>query len=80
MEFIEINEGKSVFPGEYLLYVPRQKVVVCGAFKPNEDRIRALVDGELVEDQSSHFKKIKLNRTERKDRTARKGCGGCKGK
>ena len=50
MEFIEISEGKSVFPGEYLLYVPRQKVVVCGAFKPIEGRIRALVDGQLRQD------------------------------
>tara|TARA_R110000824_G_scaffold357583_1_gene545158 strand:+ start:1082 stop:1324 length:243 start_codon:yes stop_codon:yes gene_type:complete len=78
MEFIEISEGKSVFPGEYLLYVPRQKVVVCGAFKPIEGRIRALVDGQLIEDKISNFKKIKLDKAERKSRAAGKGCGGCK--
>lgn len=80
MKFIEIKDDKKVFPGEYLLYVPKQKVVVCGAYKPKEGRIRALVDGQLIEDKISNFKKIKLDKKERRDRVHRRGCGGCKGR
>jgi hypothetical protein len=33
MEFTEIDEQAKVFPGEYLLYSPQNRIVVCGAFK-----------------------------------------------
>ena len=59
--------------------MPGQKIVVCGAYKLKEGKIRALVDGRLIEDKISNFKKLKLSKEERRSRTARKGCGGCKG-
>jgi hypothetical protein len=79
MEFQEIDDNNSVFPGEYLLYIPRQKIVVCGAYKKKEGKIRALCDGRLVEDNISNFKKVMLDKEERKTRTTR-SCGGCKGR
>ena len=64
MEFEEITENHIVYPGEYLLYVPKQSIVICVAFKG--DRIRALLNGRLIEDNAKNFKKIKLNKSERK--------------
>ena len=77
MEFEEITENMKVFPGEYLLYVPRNTIVLCGAY--TGAIIRALDNGSLLEDKVENFKKIKLNREERVGRTAYisrcKGCG-----
>ena len=43
----------------------------------DEDFIRALKHGRLMEDKISHFKKINLTRREHK--SSRVGCGSCKG-
>lgn len=78
MDFEEITDDVNVFPGEYLLYVPKQMIVLCGAFKG--DTIRALdtARGQLVEDKTENFKKIRLNKKERKEKYVSrcKGCGG----
>jgi hypothetical protein len=77
MNFQEITEDSKVFPGEYLLHVPSNKIVICGAYKPLEGKIRALANGRLMEDAIANFQKIKLSKSEKKKRTVRQ-CGGCK--
>jgi len=77
MEFFDIHADSKAYPGEYLLHIPSKKIVVCGAFKPEEGKIKALSHGRLFEDAITNFQKIKLTREERKSRTVRR-CGGCK--
>tara|TARA_R110002020_G_scaffold65206_1_gene172296 strand:+ start:231 stop:464 length:234 start_codon:yes stop_codon:yes gene_type:complete len=75
MKFEEITDDAQVFPGEYLLYVPKKVIVVCGAYKG--DTIRVLENGRLIEDKVENFKKIRLTKKESKEkRPSRcKGCG-----
>jgi hypothetical protein len=77
MEFFDIHTNSKAHPGEYLLHIPSKKIVVCGAFKPKEGKIKALSNGRLFEDAIKNFQKIKLTREERKSRSASR-CGGCK--
>ncbi len=77
MEFEEISENEKVVPGEFLLYVPKQAIVVCGAYKGKT--IRALQNGRLLEDKVQNFKKIKLNKQEKKERHVSR-CKGCSGR
>jgi hypothetical protein len=78
MEFCDITSETKVYPGEYLLYKPKMEIVVCGAYLPTKDQIRALMRGNLIEDKIHNFQKIKLDKKERKKRAATrcKGCGG----
>ena len=80
MKFDEIVEESKVYPGEYLLYEPTMEIVLCGAFNRENDMIRCLSRGSLLEDQISKFKKIRLTEKEHKDRkyTKCKGCSGSK--
>ena len=64
MEFTEIIDEISVFPGEYVYHEPSKAIVMVGAFNKDEDFIRALKHGRLMEDKISHFKKINLTRRE----------------
>ena len=77
MKFEPINNEAKIHPGEYLLYEPTMQIVICGAFNWDNDFIRCLAQGKLVEDKVSHFKKIKLSRKEYKEnqRNRCKGCG-----
>jgi len=77
MNFQEITENSKVFPGEYLLHIPSNQIVICGAYKPSEGKIKALANGRLMEDAIVNFQKIKLSKSEKKKRTVRQ-CGGCK--
>jgi hypothetical protein len=77
MKFQVITENSKVFPGEYLLHVPSKQIVVCGAYKPIEGKIKALANGRLMEDAIANFQKIELAKSERKKKTVRQ-CGGCK--
>jgi len=77
MEFTEIIDGMDVFPGEYVYHEPSKAIVMVGAFNKDENFIRALKQGRLMEDKIAHFKKINLTRKERK--RSQIGCGGCKG-
>ena len=70
MDFTEISDEIKVFPGEYLLYAPKNEIVLCGAFNRGED---------YIEDQIRAFKKISLETHEVKAVRKRKRCGGCKG-
>ena len=76
MEFYKIEEEAKVFPGEYLLHVPSNQIVLCGAFKPTQGLIKYMAQGRLAEDKIENFNKIKTN----KRMKPRKSCGGCKGR
>ena len=78
MEFEIIDEGTTVYPGEYILHKPSNQIVLCGAFKKSEGKIRAMVGGRLIEDNIENFQKIKLSHEERREKRVRRGCGGCK--
>tara|TARA_R110002050_G_scaffold58708_1_gene131562 strand:+ start:94 stop:333 length:240 start_codon:yes stop_codon:yes gene_type:complete len=78
MEFTEIDDDNSVFPGEYIYHEPSSAIVLAGAFNRKEDYIRVLKQGKYLEDKIGNFKKIKLSEKEKKDKHVRK-CSGCKG-
>jgi hypothetical protein len=77
MEFYDIDKKEKVTPGEYILHVPSEAIVMCGAFSRTQNKIKALSAGQLVEDNIENFKKIRLTRREHKERQVRT-CGGCK--
>ena len=78
MEFTEIDEDASVFPGEYVYHEPSSAIVLAGAFNREEGYIRALHHGRYLEDKIGNFKKIKLSDKEKKQRVVKR-CRGCKG-
>jgi hypothetical protein len=75
MEFYKIEEEAKVFPGEYLLHLPTNQIVLCGAFKRVQGLIKYMAHGRLAEDKIENFNKIKKERGQKRT----KGCGGCKG-
>jgi hypothetical protein len=75
MEFYKIEEEAKVFPGEYLLHLPTNQIVLCGAFKRVQGLIKYMAHGRLAEDKIENFNKIKKERGLKRT----KGCGGCKG-
>jgi len=77
MDLIEITTDLKASPGEYIFHEPTAQVVLCGAFNRHKDQIRVLARGKLFTDKIKNFKKIKLNKQERRSRTARRGCGSC---
>ena len=78
MEFEIIDEEAIVYPGEYILHKPTNQIVLCGAFKKGEGKIRAMASGRLMEDSIENFRKIKLSDRDKKERRLSRGCGGCK--
>tara|TARA_R100000008_G_scaffold47750_1_gene28297 strand:- start:745 stop:990 length:246 start_codon:yes stop_codon:yes gene_type:complete len=80
MDFTEIGEETKVFPGEYLLHTPSNRIVVCGAFNRGDNLIRAFGNGKYVEDVIHQFKKIELTKVEQKKARKTKRCGKCKGR
>jgi len=77
MDLIEITDGVKASPGEYIFHEPTQRIVLCGSFNRDNDQIRALAGGRLFEDKIKNFKKIKLNKQERRARIGNKRCGSC---
>jgi len=75
MEFCEITEDSYPHPGEYILYIPAQSIVICGAFMG--DRIKAIHNGRVVEDHVENFKKIKITKREKRQKFVPrcKACG-----
>ena len=51
MKFTEIDEGISVFPGEYIYHEPSKAIVLAGAFNREEDYIRVLKHGRYLEEK-----------------------------
>lgn len=78
MELIEITEELNASAGEYIYHKPTEQVVLCGAFNRKVDEIRAFANGRLFKDKIENFSKIRLTKKERKSKTTRKRCGGCK--
>ena len=84
MEFYDITEDVYPHPGEYILYVPSQAIVLCGAY--TGERIKALHNGKILEDRVENgkvlkdrvenFKKIKIGKKERKAKFVSK-CKAC---
>jgi len=75
MKFYDIGESDMVVPGEFLLYVPKQAIVICGAY--DGTIIKALNDGKVFKDKVANFKKITLpaDAKKRKYISTCKGCG-----
>tara|TARA_R110002110_G_scaffold153901_1_gene347603 strand:+ start:247 stop:483 length:237 start_codon:yes stop_codon:yes gene_type:complete len=76
MEFYDIKDDLKVFPGEYLLYRPQQRIVLCGAYLKSQKKIKALSEGRMIIDKVENFQKIKLTSQEHKNRAASR-CKGC---
>jgi hypothetical protein len=76
MKFRKIEETDKVYPGEYLLYTPTQEIVLCGAYMPPVNKIKALNNGKLLVDTIDKFQKINLTNQERKSRKI-SGCKKC---
>ena len=77
MKFYEITENDKVFPGEYVLHVPSNQVVLCGSFDRMNNKMRVLANGRMMIDFISNFRKIQANK---KDRQKTRRCRRCKGK
>tara|TARA_R100000808_G_C2127269_1_gene137267 strand:+ start:788 stop:1024 length:237 start_codon:yes stop_codon:yes gene_type:complete len=78
MEFSKIKEETPLHAGEYLFHKPTNKIVLCGAVKRSEGKIRYLAGSRLAEDKIDNFRKIKMhNREKARLPVSRcKGCGG----
>ena len=61
-----------------MFHEPSNAIVMVGAFNRDEDFIRGLRNGRLMEDRISHFKKINLSKREARLHNGTK-CGSCKG-
>ena len=68
MEFTEIDDDNSVFPGEYIYHEPSSAIVLAGAFNRKEDYIRGLKQGKYsLETYVEYEEKIKFAIKEGKD-------------
>ena len=78
MDYIDIKNGDKVFPGEYLYHKPSKDIVVCGSYDSKNDVLKALYRGRLIRDEIKNFQKIKLSSQEKRQKTIKRKCGGCK--
>tara|TARA_R100000234_G_C4913648_1_gene141015 strand:- start:39 stop:281 length:243 start_codon:yes stop_codon:yes gene_type:complete len=78
VDYIDIKNGDKVFPGEYLFHKPSKDIVVCGSYDPQNDVLKALYRGRLIKDGIKNFQKIKLSSQEKRQKTIKRKCGGCK--
>tara|TARA_B100000700_G_scaffold329248_1_gene450172 strand:- start:593 stop:826 length:234 start_codon:yes stop_codon:yes gene_type:complete len=76
MKFDVITEESVVYPGEYLLHVPSKQIVMCGAFRRQDNKIKVLARGRVMEDAIENFQKLQVDPAERKK--MKRTCGGCK--
>jgi len=76
MKLIEITATNRPSSGEYLFYEPAREIVLCGGYTGEEEKIRAMLSGRLIEADAKHFKKIELSREEHRARYVGK-CKGC---
>jgi len=78
MKFVEIADTAKVFPGEYILHVPSNQVVLCGAFSRDTNNIRVMAHGKMFSDKIDNFKKINMSRKEKSTSKKTRRCGSCK--
>ena len=78
MEFEEISDSKLLRPGEMILHTPTHTVVVYAALV--DDVVRAFMNGALMEDELSNFKKIVMSRKQYKKHIITNRCKGCSGR
>ena len=55
MKFYEITESEKVLPGEYVLHVPPNQVVLCGSFDRMNNKMRVLANGKMMIDTIANF-------------------------
>ena len=55
MEFTEIDDDSKVYPGEYVYHEPSNAIALAGAFNKDGGFIRALLNGQYLEDKISNF-------------------------
>ncbi len=79
MKFQEIKKESRVSPGEYLLHVPSQEIVLCGSVQRDRGILKVLSKGRVIEDKIENFHKIFLPTSARRQIRARRKCAGCKG-
>ena len=79
MNFTEILDEHIVSPGEYILHVPSNQVVLCGAFNKKLNEIKVLANGKMFVDKINNFKKITMSSKERRE-NRKSRCKGCRGK
>jgi hypothetical protein len=79
MKFAEINGETKVFPGEYILHVPTNEVVLCGSFNREANTIRVLASGKMFTDSIGNFRKINITAKQRKE-MKKTSCKGCRGR
>ncbi len=78
MKFTDIRENDKVHPGEYVLHLPTNQIVLCGSFNREKDVMRVMLQGKVHEDKIENFQKIQLSR--REYNTAKYSrCKGCSG-
>ena len=75
MDFEEITDDIYPHPGEWILYVPDNAFVLCGAYMG--DKIKVLHKGRVIEDKVENFKKVKVKKKEQKQNFVSrcKACG-----
>jgi len=78
MKFIDIRENDKVHPGEYVLHIPSNQIVLCGSFNRERATMKVMIQGKLHEDKIENFQKIQLSQTERRASSYRR-CKGCSG-
>ncbi len=62
MKFTDIRENDKVHPGEYVLHLPTNQIVLCGSFNREKDVMRVMLQGKVHEDKIENFQKNKLMR------------------
>jgi hypothetical protein len=78
VEFYNIAGSDRVAEGEYIYHVPSNTIVLCGFFSRNLNKITALSNGRLLDDEIDNFQKIKMPQKEAYRTRAVARCGGCK--
>ena len=81
LDSIKIENQKShPGAGEYLFHTPSEQIVLCGKFNIEDESIQVLGEGRVFVDSINNFKKIRLNRKDRLQVSARRSrCKGCRG-
>ena len=77
MEFREIEDTDTVYPGEYLLHKPSRQIVVCGAYIKKEEKIKALANGRLLVGEIADFQKVLVNKDDQGKKRTFSRCKGC---